>query len=54
LAQLPIVIITAKDLTPEDRQRLQGRAQALLQKGRLTAAGLQEHLRALGVPRREG
>jgi CheY-like chemotaxis protein len=49
LARLPILIVTARELSAEDRARLQGRAQALLQKQRLTQEGLHEHLRALGV-----
>jgi CheY-like chemotaxis protein len=30
---IPVVVVTAKDLTPEDRQRLNGYVEQLLQKG---------------------
>ena len=49
LAGLPILVATARDVEGEDRQRLQGRIQALLQKHRLTAEDLHHHLEALGL-----
>jgi PAS domain S-box-containing protein len=49
LAGLPIVVVTAGDLDSHDRQRLQGRIQALLEKSVLTPERLREQLRALGV-----
>ena len=30
---IPVVVVTAKDLTPEDRQRLNGYVEQILQKG---------------------
>lgn len=35
-AHIPIVVVSAKDITPEERQRLNGHIQALYQKGSLT------------------
>jgi CheY-like chemotaxis protein len=49
LAELPILVATAKDVGGEDRGRLQGRIQALLQKHRLTPERLRQHLQALGL-----
>jgi CheY-like chemotaxis protein len=46
---LPIMLVTAKDLTDEDRQRINGRIQALTSKHRLTPERLQQHLRDLGL-----
>ena len=51
LAGLPILVVTNKDIAGEDRERLQGRIQALLQKHRLTPERLRQHLQALGVLR---
>jgi CheY-like chemotaxis protein len=45
---LPIVVVTAKDVTEEERQRLQGHIQAVLGKNTLTQEKLLERLRALG------
>jgi CheY-like chemotaxis protein len=47
--RLPILIVTAKDLAAEERQRLNGRIQALVAKGRLTPERLQEQLRRAGL-----
>jgi signal transduction histidine kinase/CheY-like chemotaxis protein len=33
LASIPVVVVTAKDLTPEDRERLNGSVEAVFQKG---------------------
>jgi len=33
LHDIPVIVITAKDLTPEDYDRLSGRVESLLQKG---------------------
>jgi CheY-like chemotaxis protein len=49
LAGLPIVVVTGRDLDDTDRQRLQGRIQALIQKNVMTPERLREQLRALGV-----
>jgi CheY-like chemotaxis protein len=52
LAGLPVLVVTAADLTGEDRERLNGHIQALLSKDRLSAEKLRRHLEALGlVPR---
>ena len=48
-ARLPILIVTAKDITPEERKRLNGRIQALVAKGRLTPDRLQAQLRRVGL-----
>lgn len=34
-AHIPIVVVSAKDITPEERERLNGHIQALYQKGSL-------------------
>ncbi len=44
---IPVVVITAKDLTPADRRALNGDVQAVLQKGTFTAAELRHELRHL-------
>jgi PAS domain S-box-containing protein len=49
LDDLPILVVTAKDLTESDRQRLTGRIQALLSKDRLSPERLREYLAALGL-----
>jgi threonine synthase len=33
LRHVPVIVLTAKDLTPDERQRLTGRIVSLLQKG---------------------
>ncbi|NIT55495.1 MAG: hypothetical protein GWN00_04440 [Aliifodinibius sp.] len=33
LKHIPIIIVTAKELTPSERSRLSGRVEALLEKG---------------------
>src|SRR5262249_23311411 len=52
LAGLPILVVTAKDLTPEERRLLQGRTQALLEKHLLTQEKLHAQLEALGLFRK--
>jgi DNA-binding response OmpR family regulator len=47
--QVPVVVVTARDLTGEDRARL-GEAQSVICKGELTEQLLLEELRALGQP----
>jgi CheY-like chemotaxis protein len=52
---LPIVIVTAKTLTGEDRERLSGSVQRVLQKGAYTPADLLAQVRAAiptGLPTR--
>ncbi len=38
--KIPVVVVSAKDLTSEDRQRLQGHVEAILQKGSIGREGL--------------
>ncbi len=49
LAGVPVLVVTAQDLTAEDRHRLNGRIHALLSKERLTPEKLRQHLEALGL-----
>lgn len=44
---IPVVVITAKDLTPEDRRALNGGVQGVLQKGTFSASELRHELRHL-------
>jgi CheY-like chemotaxis protein len=46
---IPIWIVTAKDLAPEDRQRLHGRIQAVVSKDQVGRDGLRARLRRLGL-----
>jgi PAS domain S-box-containing protein len=48
-ARLPVLVVTSKDLTAEERLRLSGRIQALLAKQALTAEGLLDQLHRLGL-----
>jgi CheY-like chemotaxis protein len=49
---VPILVITAKDLTEEERGRLKGRIQAFLAKQKLTPEKLYHQLSTLGVLRK--
>ena len=49
---IPVVVLTAKDVTADDRQRLGGKADRILQKGGLSMADLTATLRSLDDPRR--
>ena len=53
---IPIVVITAKDLTPEDHERLNGYVARILQKGALSRETLLAEVRDLvaasATPRR--
>ena len=54
LDNLPVIVITAKELSQEDRDRLQGQIQMLLQKGTFMDENLVEEINALlGQSRRE-
>lgn len=44
---LPVIVVTAKDLTLEDRQRLQGAVAAIVQKGAYSCEALLSQIRAL-------
>ena len=46
MRDVPIIVLTAKDLTEEDRQRLTGSVAGILQKQTLSAESLQSELRA--------
>jgi GAF domain-containing protein/CheY-like chemotaxis protein len=45
--EVPVVVITAKDLTPEDRRRLSGSVQRILQKGAVSRDALLDEVRRL-------
>ncbi len=51
---IPILIVTAKDLTETERDRLKGRIQAFLGKQQLTPERFHHLLSTLGLPRRDG
>ena len=44
---IPVLVVTAKDITPQDRQRLSGGVQAILQKGSFDLANLVNETKAL-------
>ncbi len=44
---IPVVVVTAKDLTPADHERLNGQVQRILQKGAYTREDLLAELREL-------
>ncbi|MBN1966136.1 MAG: pyridoxal-phosphate dependent enzyme, partial [Anaerolineae bacterium] len=44
IAHIPIVVVSAKTLTPADRARLEGRAESLWQKGSFNTRELVEHV----------
>jgi threonine synthase len=46
-AEIPIIVLTAKELTIDEKQRLQGHIQSLLQKGDLRSDELLEEVKAL-------
>jgi CheY-like chemotaxis protein len=46
-ASIPVVVLTAKDLTPEDHRRLHGRVADVLSKGSITAVALVEQINAI-------
>ena len=47
---IPVVVLTAKDVTAGDRRRLGGQADRILQKGGLSMADLAATLRSLISP----
>ena len=55
LKDLPVIIVTAKDLSREDRRRLNGQVAAVLEKRSTSQTGLLEELKRclLGIERRE-
>jgi threonine synthase len=46
-AHLPVIVVTAKELTPEEKQRLGGRIDSLMQKGEFMSDDLLEEVRSL-------
>jgi len=46
-AQIPVIVVTAKELTPAEKGRLQGHIQSLLQKGDFMSDEFQDEVRAL-------
>ena len=44
---IPVLVITAKDITPQDRQRLSGGVQAIMQKGSMELSDVVAETRAL-------
>ncbi|MGU3536506.1 response regulator [Methylobacterium sp. A54F] len=44
---IPVVVLTAKDITPEDRRRLAGQADRVISKGSLSLADLAREVRGL-------
>jgi CheY-like chemotaxis protein len=51
--EVPILIVTSKDLTEDDRNRLKGRIQALVAKQKLTPERFYQQLSILGLLRRK-
>ena len=43
--KIPVVVVSAKELTPEDRHHLQGHVEAILQKGSFGREGLLREVR---------
>jgi len=46
-AQIPVIVVTAKELTPAEKSRLKGQIQALMQKGDFMSDQLLDEVRAL-------
>jgi len=46
-APLPVIVVTAKELTPQEKQRLSGRIHSLMQKGEFMSDELLEEVRSL-------
>ena len=51
-SDIPVVVLTAKDITAEDRRRLEGRADRVIQKGSMSLRDLASELRALVAARK--
>ncbi|MGH2523028.1 MAG: threonine synthase [Anaerolineales bacterium] len=47
---IPVVVVSAKDITPEERQRLEGHIEALYQKGSLSPKALVENVVRVVAP----
>jgi CheY-like chemotaxis protein len=46
-SRIPVVVVTAKDLTPEDRDRLNGHVRSIFQKGEFSRDELVREIRLL-------
>ena len=46
-ADIPIIVITAKELTPDEKDRMRGHIQSLMQKGDFLSDELLDEVRAL-------
>ena len=46
---VPVIVITAKDITAEDRERLNGEVCRILQKGSVSPEGLLAEIRKLAT-----
>ena len=51
---IPVVVVTAKNLTAEDRARLNGEVERVIEKSSSTSSEVLQHLRDLHLPRRFG
>jgi CheY-like chemotaxis protein len=47
-SEIPVVVLTGRELSPEDRSKLRGASQ-ILKRGDLASAGLAERLRRLAI-----
>jgi len=45
--EIPIIVITAKELTPAEKNRLKGRIQSLMQKGNFLSDDLLDEVKSL-------
>jgi CheY-like chemotaxis protein len=50
LADVPVVVVTSKDLTADDRRRLYDRVQRVIQKGNYNRSDLVQEIRRLLAP----
>jgi len=46
-AHIPVIVVTAKELTPDEKERLRGRIHSLMQKGEFMNDELADEIRAL-------
>jgi threonine synthase len=46
-AEIPVIVATAKELTPDEKDRLKGQIQALMQKGDFLSDEFLEEVRSL-------
>jgi signal transduction histidine kinase/DNA-binding response OmpR family regulator len=48
---IPVVVVTAKDITPEDKDRLEGHVKKIFRKGQYSRADLAQEIRSILAPR---